>query len=432
MSAIRSTLLPVDGEKPGEPQSSPLRVVEADFREDPRWLDFLSSHRDALIYHHPGWLAALENEYGRRCIALACEGSDGVFQGVLPLLLTRGLPLRLSRHQVGRRLSSLPRTPLAGPLASNSQALAALLRAALQLVQGEPNLQLELKTTTPDLDKIVPELQCVRWRDTYVRGLPTNENPAIDVAGHECRIVKSCESCDTCRVLRFGSSRENHQVRWAANKATRQGISLRPARDEDDLRTWYQIYLRTMRRNAVPPRPFRFFQQLWKELQPLGHIELLLAERDENRPDASSGIADSESWTMNRCSDHLETVSGSIFLQFGQTVFWAFSGSDERNSNLHANDLTLWRYLHNSCKLGYKWCDLGEVAESHPELAQFKAKWGTFLQPMYRYYYPAWFRSAETEADSAFGLVTRAAKPVLRQLPLRAVAALGDCIFRYL
>src|SRR3989441_12225942 len=85
-----------------------LRVVLVDLRTDKRWEEFLASHPDALIYHHPGWIRALEKEYGRECLALACEDTSGQLRGILPLLATRGLPWELGDDRARRRLSSLP------------------------------------------------------------------------------------------------------------------------------------------------------------------------------------------------------------------------------------------------------------------------------------------------------------------------------------
>lgn len=407
--------------------SGRLHVIETDFRADPRWLDFLTSHRDALIYHHPGWLTALEEEYGRKCIALACEGEDGRVYGILPLLPTRGFPLRLSRNRVGKRLSSLPRTPLAGPLAANDEAMTLLLRAAIERIREAGNVQLELKTTLPNLEKLIPELQCVRWRDTYVRGLPTNDLPSTDVIGSPGRVVRPCLTCESCRTMTFGKARDNHQVRWAANKAKKQGLALRTAADEAELRAWYKLYLRVMRRNVVPPRSIRFFRQLWRELVPPGHMELVLVETGETIAAPSSGNAGLEQ-TLNT----VETRGGSILLQYGRTVFWAFTGSDEQHAMLHATDLTLWHCLHHSCLQGYDHFDLGEVAESHPELSQFKAKWGTLRQPMYRYYYPPCPYQEETAGAHEPGFLVFAAASIWRRLPLSVIARLGDWIFSYL
>lgn len=412
--------------------SSTFRVIEADHRHDPRWVEFLSSHRDALIYHHPGWLTALEKEYGQKCIALACEGSDGRFHGILPLLRTRGLPWRLRSHAVGKRLSSLPRTPLAGPLASSDQALAVLLKAALALAQREPGLQLELKTTTLGLETLVPGLQCVSWRDTFVRGLPSSEDGAAETIGPPIRVARPCTSCESCRIFSFGNSRDNHQVRWGVQKARKSGLSVRGTPEEADLRAWYRMYLTTMRRNSVPPRPIRFFRQLLKELQPAGMMELVLTDQKSMQPDQSEGSANHFDDTVEVKGCESTSVGGSILLEFGRTVFWAFTGSEDSGARNHANDLTLWHCMHASCKAGYNWFDLGEVAESHPELTQFKAKWGTIRRPLYRYYYPAVTLPEPQAARSGSSPATMLFRSLWRRLPRPVTAALGDWLFSYL
>src|SRR5689334_11292936 len=54
-----------------------FRVFQMDIRSDSRWERFVSAHPNALIYHHPGWLLALESEYRQRCVTLACEDEIG-------------------------------------------------------------------------------------------------------------------------------------------------------------------------------------------------------------------------------------------------------------------------------------------------------------------------------------------------------------------
>src|SRR5512146_776515 len=84
-----------------------LRVVDSDYKTDPRYLEYLTTHPDCLIFHHPSWLSVIEAEYGSKCLSLACERSDGSLTGILPLFYTRGLPLANHRHRLGARLSSL-------------------------------------------------------------------------------------------------------------------------------------------------------------------------------------------------------------------------------------------------------------------------------------------------------------------------------------
>src|SRR5450755_1032796 len=124
---------------------STLRTVEFDYRNDPRWDAFVSSHPDALIYHHSSWLIALEEEYGQKCLSLACVDADGQLRAALPLFPTRGLPFSIGRHSTRRRLSSLPRTPIAGLLANDRAAASDIVRVAMELAHDR-HVQLEIKT----------------------------------------------------------------------------------------------------------------------------------------------------------------------------------------------------------------------------------------------------------------------------------------------
>jgi hypothetical protein len=270
----------VNSERPILSSETALRVFELDFRDDPRWETFISSHPGALIYHHPCWLEALENEYGQKCVSLACEDNTGQLCAILPLFYTKGLPLKFGRMATGRRLSSLPRTPIAGPLALNQRALATIVEYAIELAGSQPDVQLEIKLQTPDLEKSVDALTCIAWRTTYLTELP----PAVEGTTWEdscenLRRPKACGPCAECRRLRFGNARRQHRVNWAVNKASKLGLEVRDAETEEDLAEWYALYLLTMRHNAVPPRPYRLFRSLWYSSRAKGKMRLLLAEQ---------------------------------------------------------------------------------------------------------------------------------------------------------
>src|SRR2546421_7764075 len=94
------------------PAAEILSVVRVDPMSDPRWEAFIAAHPDASVYHHARWIEVLTREYRRPAICLACVDRRQNVRGVLPLLETRGLPL--AGGTTGRRISSLPRTPVAG------------------------------------------------------------------------------------------------------------------------------------------------------------------------------------------------------------------------------------------------------------------------------------------------------------------------------
>ena len=82
-------------------------------------------------------------------------------------------------------------------------------------------------------------------------------------------------------------------------------------------------------------------------------------------------------------------MAGSLLLQFGQTVFYAFTGCAPDDFCLHPHDILQIEAIRSACKNGFRWYDFGEVTEDHEALAQFKTKWGGDPKQLYRYYYPA-------------------------------------------
>ncbi len=384
-----------------------LSVFEMDFRSDVRWQRFVSSHPDALIFHHPGWLSALESEYRQKCVSLACVDELGAVCAVLPLFYTKGLGVNFGPLSTRRRLSSLPRTPIGGPLAINDKTATAIVEYAIELARSQPSLQLEIKTKIADLDKSASALTCKAWRPTYVAELPVREEgSAWEDFWETLRLPRACVSCNDCRQLRFGNARRQHRVNWSVNKAIKLGLTVRDAETEEDLAAWYPLYLLTMRHNAVPPRSYRLFKSLWSSLRAGGQMRLLLAEQNEG--------------------GQKRLVAGSILLQFGQTVFYSFTDCDPKDFCLHPHDILQIEAIRNACRSGFRWYDFGEVTEDHEDLAQFKTKWGGDPKQLYRFYYPA--PAEQPSADN--GRFAHSVRKIWRHLPTKATAVLGDLIYR--
>jgi serine/alanine adding enzyme len=363
-----------------------LRALEIDFRSDARWQSFVEAHPNGTIYHSSLWLDVLEKEYGHRTVALVCENGDGDLRALLPLVYTKGLPLHMGGQSGARRLSSLPRTPFGGPLSLDRLASAVVLRAAIERVKHDPRLRLQVKTHEVGLDKLADGLICKPWRLTYVLELPNRPEDPL-----------------------FGNSRNRNRIRWAVNKATREGVRVRVAETREELRAWYELYLDTMRRNAVPPRPRRFFENLWNSMYPAGFMQLLLAEQ------------------VGQTSNRL--LAGSIFLMFGHTISYAFNGSRRKDLSLRPNDAILSFAIHKARDTRFQELDFGEVPAGHTRLAEFKSKWGSKPRQLVRYYYPA---SSESISEQPDGYAHRLAETLWQKLPLKTTAVLGDWLYEYL
>ncbi len=361
-----------------------LRIIELDAAAYARAEVFVTAHPEALIYHHPAWLQVLEEEYGQQGIYLGCEDGQGRLRGVLPLLHTRGLPL--PGQSTARRLSSLPRTPVAGPLALDGEATVALVHAAVERVRKDMKVRLQLKTPSASLDGIVEGMVCIPWWLRYVLALPERPDE-----------------------LRFGDSRNHARIRSAVNKATKQGIQVRAAETESELYRWYELYLEAMRWHAIPPRPYRCFQAMWQIMRPRGLMRLLLAEQNGRS----------------------NPLAGSIFLTCGQIFFYAFNGRSKEALSARANDVIQWQAIHQACREGFRQYDLGEVAADNHSLAYFKGKWGSEPRQLFRYYYPTprKLHIHPLEGDGRWHEIFRT---MWRHLPLAATAFVGDRVYRYL
>jgi CelD/BcsL family acetyltransferase involved in cellulose biosynthesis len=345
--------------------------------DDPRWEEFVSAHPDALPYHDPAWSQVLQEAFGYRPAALGCADRSGRLSGVLPLFEKRSL-------LAGIHLSSLPHTPVAGPLATGADSLRALLSAAASRVDHSAARWLQVKVIGPALDGLADGFSRVEWDATYVLDLPGDpEN------------------------LRFGNSRNHSRICWSVRKADRLGVRVREASSLADVRRWYALYAETMRAHATPPRPVRLFELIWDVLAPRDHVRLLLAERE--------------------AGGRTQLLAGSFFLLRGRTIVYAFNGRDRTQLKFRPNDAIHWRAITEACGAGFRRYDFGEVAAANGGLADFKEKWGAAPVALYRYDYP---RQREVERGVlAAGRLRRSAEWAWRRLPLPATERLGRWIY---
>lgn len=364
------------------------RVIRVD-AADPRWDAFVVRTPGATVYHHSGWLAALQREGRQPLVKLAYEEPDGTLSGILPLMVTRGLPLRLGGPSAAGRLSSLPRTPVAGLVATSEAALLALTETAVGHARSV-GLRLQLKQSTGTLDDLVPSLQGSPWRLSYVKQLPDDPDQ-----------------------LRFGNSRNHSRLMWAVRKAQREGLEVRVATTETDLRSWYRLYLDVNRWRGLPARPYRLFQGAWEHLMPGGFLRLFLVHQRQAGRDV--------------------LLAGSMMLMLGDTAFYAFNGRLREALPLRPNELLQWHAMRDAAAASYRWYDFGEVEEGNDGLAAFKAKWDTQTRTLIRYHAPplpgdhVGYRRAGGE-----GWSRRVALRAWQHVPLGVTALAGDWMYRYL
>ncbi|SRR5579884_877696 len=336
------------------------RVIEVDPRTDVRWGELMTKVSASLMYH-PIWHEVMEEAYGYRPIRLACEDADGRLAGILPLFYQRG-------WQCGRVLRSIA----TGPLVSDEQANAALLRAAVE--RTLPGSRLHLKLTTNAVDNLIDGLVGVPAYEVYVLALP-----------------------ERFELLRLDST-----IRRAVNKAVRSGVQVREAESEAELRAWYRLYLQTMRKLTVAPYPYRYYQVAWRRLRSQGLLRLLLAEQVEG--------------------GQRRLLGGILLLLYGQTVSFASGGWREEDQALRANDILHWHAIRDACAAGFRHYDFGNVDLDNQGLARYKRKWGARAVTVYDYSYPIVSTTTNSTGDLSRNPVRQLARLVWPRVPLNALS----------
>jgi len=314
-----------------------LRVVPVDPSCDCRWERFLARIPDATVYHHPLWLQVLRDAFGYQPAHLLCEDGCGRVHGILPLFGMVGL-------LTGRRFSSLPRSPIGGPLALDRAAAASLLSGAVERVRAEGGEQLQLKVQCDTISGLVDGLVGGPFRPTYVLPLPPAD-----------------------QEVRFSDAKRRHRIKGNVAKAARYGVSVRDGESPADLKAWHQLYLETMRRRFLSPRPYAFFERAWALLRPAGILRLLLVEQH-----TAAGK---------------RLLAGGTFLAYNGVVSYAFQGSRGEALDLRPNDALQWHAILDAHRSGFRTYDMGEVSQGNTSLAAYKEKWGAERHWLYRYYY---------------------------------------------
>ena len=366
-----------------------LKVTEAGDDIYEKWIDFISHISQASIYHHPLWLDVIEKETEQRLLKLICTDNDNKIHGVFPLQYTKGFPRSFGGIPGTKRLSSLPRTPIGGPVTSSSIATILLIKKAVDIVSDESDYLLQVKSFDPEIDKEFDVLHKYFWREIYIKEIPDYPNE-----------------------IRYGKSKNHAKIKWAVNKAEQNNVIHRIAQSEDELKKWYPLYLDTMRIHVTPARSYNFFKNLWENLGPKGLMQLQIAEIEEN--------------------GEKNIIAGSILLFYNKTVTHAFSGSSRirKHIELRPNDLLHWYAMLDAQKNGFKYYDFGEVSKDNAGLATYKKKWDTVKHNMYHYYYPKFNQLEEEEFDS--GVVTGIKGKIWRKLPLFMTAQIGKMIYKRL
>lgn len=169
-----------------------------------------------------------------------------------------------------------------------------------------------------------------------------------------------------------------HQ-KWRYNirLATKKGVEVKEGTRED-LKDFHKIMLETGNRDGFITRPLEYFEKMYDNMVPTGHMKLLMAYY-EGKP-----------------------ISGVIPIFYGNKTWYLYGASSNQHRNLMPNYLLQWEMIKMAIARKDDMYDFrgvsGVVDESHPQygLYRFKkgfgAKFTEFIGEIYIPYKPLTYK----------------------------------------
>ncbi len=150
--------------------------------------------------------------------------------------------------------------------------------------------------------------------------------------------------------------KEFHQkTRYNVRYAIKKGVVIKEG-TRDDLKAFHDIMIETGKRDEFGIRSLEYFEKMYDELVPFGHMKLLLAYY-EDKP-----------------------IAGIIPIIYGNKVWYLYGASSNSHRNLMPNYLLQWTMIQEAIDLGADMYDFrgvaGVVDESHPQYGLYRFKKG--------------------------------------------------------
>jgi GNAT acetyltransferase-like protein len=319
------------------------RAVPLDALADPRWDAYVRAHPRWTVYQLGAWARILGSAYRFEPRYLALEEEGGRLRGVLPLLYKKGVVS-------DARVRSLPVFPAGGPLGDSRADEVALIEAARDATAASGAGALAVISPEDygaELDGFVADALPPRW------------------------MVQIGADAD---VLRAGWRKTSNNLFRSLKKADKAGFEFREATDAADLRRFYRLYLRTMRKHRTLPRSLRQLR-LARDLLGAGEFRLFVVEREGR------------------------LAAGGVFHLWRDTVELIYNGSDDALLDLRPNHALYWGVIEWCAAHGHRRFDFGEASPT-TSLGRFKSQWADPV-PNHRYTWRAGGALSRAESMAA-------------------------------
>jgi len=329
---------------------------------DPAWLEFVSAQPEATLFHHPAWSHLLAEVYGYVPFVRAFVDDAGT--------LVAGLPVMEIRSALtGRRFVSLPFTDYCPPLVRQGEDSRALAQALERDWDGHTRLEIRA---------------------------PLPKQPHLHLWSHATRHILTIGRDERAVLASF-----DKDTRYNIRRGQRNGVTVALERSLEGMAAFYRLQVLTRHRLGVPVQPWRFFQNLHRQVVEPGLGFVLLAQADG------------------------ALLSGAVLLSWNGTLIGKYLASDAQRWAMRPNYVVIWEAIRWACQNGYHTVDFGRTDHKDVGLRRFKRGWGTYEEPLT-------YSFLARKAPGPLGQrAQRALSCLIRHLPERVCCAIGELLYAH-
>lgn len=332
------------------------------------WDSLISSdHQDCSFFHSAAWARVLHKTYGHRP-QYFCLLIDRKLNALLPVM-------EVSSRLIARRGVSLPFSDFCAPLGAQED-IAALFDAALEYGKERKWKYFECRNNHCSLSK-------------------ANTNTSVAFYGH---VVELNEDADEM------FKRLDSAVRRGIRKAENAGVRITFDNSLDAVRTFYSLHCHTRKRHGLPPQPFRFFENIAKDVLAVGHGFVATA-RVDGKP-----------------------IAACLFFHFGSEALYKFGASDYAFQQFRPNNLVMWEAIKRCNSSGFARLHLGRTSIANGGLRHFKLGFGAREEKIEYRKYDFSKRTFVTSEDRAESWVNQ----IFRRFPSSLLRLSGEMLYPHL
>lgn len=291
-----------------------MKIVHVDPRTDPIW-HTLVERAPSSVFHSPTWIQVLTDTYGWQASAYVVLDDRGEPQA--------GIPFCRIADMMGERILALPFSDYCDPLVNDQQCWDFLVDCLL------PNrCPINLRCLHNDIPLTDPRFAIVKQAKWHRLNMQLDLDQVWD--------------------------RMHDSSQRAIRKSQREGVEVRVARSESELRAFFDMHLKIRKyKLGMLAQPFLFFQNIWRHFVENQNGFLLLARYQD------------------------KIVAGDFFLEWKDTLYYKFNASLSTDLSHRPNDLLIWEGIQRGKARGLDFLDFGLSDIDQEGLVRYKRKFGT-------------------------------------------------------